>query len=424
VTAVWSGEGCNSGDVCQWFNSMRASATNWPRSALTPTSQNVGHAEFVHSGAGDMVFAYTVQTSSTAPRALYARFRNPGAGSWAGARLLSSGPVPNSPYVALSANGRSTILWSEWPVGGTNVVKGASRPRGTGEWVTQLHLPSQNGASFLAAGEDGSMLGIWEGTGAYAQQNVAAFQAADGTWGQAQPLPLKDLGWFTGGLIAADRAVLTADRSLPDEQRELVVTSFSAGAPAFGNVEVPASLSAGSQGTFSAVVSTWLSPSVTWDFGDGAKASGAAVSHAYASPGTYTVTITGSDGAGGTVSATRTVTVTKVAVVAPQLRKFKVKRHKIARVGSKSARAKRTRVIVKLSQKAEVRFVVKRVRKSGKARKVGAFTKRLDRGKSRFWLKAKAGKRVLKPGRYVVVARAKNGNGRSAAKRQKLIVVR
>ena len=35
-----------------------------------------------------------------------------------------------------------------------------------------------------------------------------------------------------------------------------------AGAPAFGNVEVPASLSAGSQGTFSAVVSTWLSPSV------------------------------------------------------------------------------------------------------------------------------------------------------------------
>ncbi len=47
-----------------------------------------------------------------------------------------------------------------------------------------------------------------------------------------------------------------------------------------------------------------------WDFGDGATLTGSSVTHAYASPGNYTATITISDGRGGQVSATAVVSVT------------------------------------------------------------------------------------------------------------------
>ncbi|MFT5060746.1 MAG: PKD repeat protein, partial [Polaromonas sp.] len=48
-----------------------------------------------------------------------------------------------------------------------------------------------------------------------------------------------------------------------------------------------------------------------WDFGDGASASGAQVSHGYGAPGTYTVTVTARDATGlasGVTSDTATIT--------------------------------------------------------------------------------------------------------------------
>jgi len=43
---------------------------------------------------------------------------------------------------------------------------------------------------------------------------------------------------------------------------------------------------------------------ITWDFGDGSNGSGATVSHAFALPGNYTITVTANDGRGGVTSAT------------------------------------------------------------------------------------------------------------------------
>jgi hypothetical protein len=51
----------------------------------------------------------------------------------------------------------------------------------------------------------------------------------------------------------------------------------------------------------------------SWSFGDGASASGSAPSHTYADDGMYVVTLTVSDGNGGSAAASRTITVNNVA---------------------------------------------------------------------------------------------------------------
>jgi PKD repeat protein len=55
---------------------------------------------------------------------------------------------------------------------------------------------------------------------------------------------------------------------------------------------------------------TWSPVAISWDFGDGAKAAGAAVSHVYATLGTKTVTVTATDAVGNSSSQTRSISVT------------------------------------------------------------------------------------------------------------------
>jgi PKD repeat protein len=54
-----------------------------------------------------------------------------------------------------------------------------------------------------------------------------------------------------------------------------------------------------------------------WDYGDGAQAAGATVSHTYADPGSYSVTLTVSDGRGGSDAATLSISVTRSTVILP-----------------------------------------------------------------------------------------------------------
>ncbi|WP_323675499.1 S8 family serine peptidase [Halorubellus sp. PRR65] len=74
----------------------------------------------------------------------------------------------------------------------------------------------------------------------------------------------------------------------------------------------PSSPTAGESATFDASASGDSDGSISsynWDFGDGATASGQSTSHTYSAAGDYTVSLTVTDDAGATDTATQTVTV-------------------------------------------------------------------------------------------------------------------
>jgi hypothetical protein len=80
--------------------------------------------------------------------------------------------------------------------------------------------------------------------------------------------------------------------------------------PQLSAVDVPAATVTGTQATFSAQASDTMGVrGLHWDFGDGSSADGASVSHTYASPGVFTVTVTTTDRAGNTSSLSRAISV-------------------------------------------------------------------------------------------------------------------
>jgi PKD repeat protein len=105
--------------------------------------------------------------------------------------------------------------------------------------------------------------------------------------------------------VAADDTSMTADPA-----GGLALLGYDAVAPVLGSVNVPGSATAGDPVPFSAAADDVWDVSYAWDYGDGSPAgSGAAPTHSYAAPGTYTVQLRVTDGGGGQDTQTRAIAI-------------------------------------------------------------------------------------------------------------------
>jgi hypothetical protein len=89
--------------------------------------------------------------------------------------------------------------------------------------------------------------------------------------------------------------------------------AFDAGGPNLTSASIPATGLVGQALSMSAgFADLWagLGGDASWSFGDGSTATGPQVTHTYAHPGTYTITVTAADKLGNTTTSTYTTTIT------------------------------------------------------------------------------------------------------------------
>jgi hypothetical protein len=221
-----------------------------------------------------------------------------------------SGAVPgcsSSSVGCLDLASRGTALLAVWQQGAgfLNQTIASSQRNGSGSWSDAEPVGDAGARDADPQGAltvDGVAVAAWVVNGGGLQPFVArgAHRTAGGSWTQ------EDLGPAETSSEPSDLSFgdVVAD-GLGDaiagwfDEAGMHAVGFDGTAPSL-TASFPASGSVGTPLQFSAsAADNWSGPPrISWLFGDGTGADGASVSHTYAAPGTYTASVTATDGAG------------------------------------------------------------------------------------------------------------------------------
>ena len=333
------------------------------------------------------------------------------------ARDVTGGPVlsiptagsPNDVHAALDATGSVLLGWDAFPTAGaaSAVFATAVPAAGLSGPPPQLTPPTSSRVlDDFTVGGDGSALAVTDlysagGSGAAAEQIQASLRPPGGAFGSLEDVSGIQVHPDAGKSDAAAAAIgpggqaLIAwsadDRSGAANQR-IFVSERDANPPVIGSLTVPDATTAGKAVPMSVQASDSISAvTIGWDFGDGSTGAGSSLTHTFATPGSYTVTVTARDAAGNVSTATRRIDVTPAPSTPgpstptdqtpPVISALKVTnaQFRISRVSTAALAAKRkapigTAFTLNLSERSTLRLAIVgklRGRKAGKRCVVG-----------------------------------------------------
>lgn len=211
-----------------------------------------------------------------------------------------------NPAIAVDSQGDALAVWS-WMFNDT--VQAAFKPAG-GTWQAPVDISTEGASSPQVAFDGrGEALAVWNGEDGTVQ---SSFKPAGGEW-QA---PL-DIGHGGAPQIAVDGQG-DALAAWTDEGG-IQAAGYAAGGPQLNDLTIPAAGTAGQPVSLSvSPLDVWsIGGETSWSFGDGTSANGTSVTHTYATPGTYEVTVRSVDTLGNVTSTTSKITVARAAPPVP-----------------------------------------------------------------------------------------------------------
>jgi PKD repeat protein len=223
--------------------------------------------------------------------------------------ISRAGANGSYPAVALSASGQAVAIWSEE---NTGEIAGGPVAGGLGP-VTDLDPAS--GAMQLAIDEAGNAVASWSQNEGGKTRIRAVVRSAAGVVATPVTLTTAEEGAAVivnvpsafVGMDSSGDAVVGWDNA---EDSSVHADIYDASGPAL-KLEAPATATAGVPVTFKSIASDLFSgvASTSWSFGDGTSSEGTGPTHTFAKPGTYTVTVTATDGVGNVTATSSPIVV-------------------------------------------------------------------------------------------------------------------
>ncbi|HVP03718.1 MAG TPA: PKD domain-containing protein [Solirubrobacteraceae bacterium] len=420
--------GTSTSGLASVTRGSEASAFGAPAPVAVPAGYVADNVGAGVDAQGDAGIGFTAFQGAFTNVRVYGAARAAG-GAWSTPQLLSSTPggVGPAPRVALDALGTTTVEWfdnasdrdidvSSRPAGGTFTAAKILASGAGGGWDL-LALPGGGATAawdVLSTGDlQLSTLPAASGFGSpdWSAVSTAAYASQ---FSNAVQLWLDDAGDPIITYMAAD-----------DRMREL---AFDAAGPHLDALITPTGAVAGTAAAFSVSPrDDWSGLGVTtWSFGDGSSdGAGTSVTHTFAAPATYQVTVTGRDALGNETSATRAVTVGAASVIAadhtpPVVSHLRLTRARMligAGPTALSAATRRPRpktgtvVQFRLSERASVAVAVQH-RKGKTWRTIGTLRRaNLAAGSRSLTFSGRLGRKALAKGGYRVSVTATDAAG-------------
>ena len=410
ATAAWSRSNATNNIV--QFSTKTIEAASWP---LTPASPTANDLSATGADANTPTIAISPDGTSTIAwirnNAIEERTRSALGGAFAAATAIPNGLTsPTAPVLAAAGDGSVVALWSGLNATAKNVIAGARRGPGGTTFAGLPEAPGvDNSSPALAMDEEGNAPAAWAHMSSGPQYAVQA----------------------SGLDVAGPEAIVT---TFPSAAATGVAFAYGAG-----------------------LADRWSFPTGTWTFGDGTSGP-LDGQKSYAAPGSYVATLTMTDAFGNSRAVTFPITVTGAGAlivpggagtpdtIAPVLSAAKLTNTTFA-VDAKGAaetlvtakKAKKgttfrftlseaARVLFKIEQKAKGRKVGRTCRKparSNRSRKactrlvaIGTFGQDAAAGGNARKFSGRLGKKSLKPGSYRATLSARDAAGNVSAVRR------